>query len=206
MPQGNAGGQFNCQYKINANYHGFNFKAGFANIDVATAVQRATTLASYLKALMPTDSEIFYASVSSNNTKRDGKYVPSALGAGSYGGGGGPPAPTHPDFDRACVEIRLESDDGFVIRKVCPIPDEVVTQSELVQAVAPVLVKPAVPPLAPDTGVTWYDKFNLLMQALVYYTHHIKSGAAPGGPFTYFDWTAAYVTKVGTKKGARIFN
>jgi len=206
MAAGAGGTLWRVNYKINANYRGFNQKFHFAGVDLPTAISRANLIGAYLRAIMPTDAEIFFATVSNDNTLRDGKYCPNAIGNGTYVPSGPNPPSTHPDLDRVCVQIRMESDGGVVPIKICPIPDEFVTASEVTELITAVTSKPNAAPAAAGSGANWAANFNLLMQAITYYSHHVKSGHAPGGAYTYFDWSAAFYVRVSTKKGAHIFN
>lgn len=203
MAAGVGGTLWQCSYKFNANKKSTSFKLFFASMALADAKIRAIAIADYMKVVMPADCEIRSAVLSNNNTKRDGKLVKAAAGAGTFVSPGVAPPPTAVNRDMDAVLFRLESDDGTVTPKFAPIPDEVVSGDEFVSPIVDVDPAPGVAPAAAGSGADWYANLTLLMKAIVFYSHHVKSGHAPGGDYTYYPWTACFVTRPGGKKGAR---
>ena len=204
MSAGVAGSLFQCSYKFNANVKSTSLKLYFAGTDLLTAKTKAVAISAYMKAIMPVDCHIVGCVLSNNNTKKDGKLVKAAVGPGSYVLPGTTPPPSGVNRDMDAVLMRFESDDGIVPLKFAPIPDNVVAGNILAAAVADCDPMPTVAPASAGTGADWYANFTLLMKAIGFYSHHVKSGHAPGGAYTYYPWTAAFVTGVSGKKGARL--
>lgn len=191
--------------KINTDDRGFNFKFHIAEATEANAIIAANDIAGRFKGLIPMDAEIFYGVLSKDNTFKDGLFLPSALGAGTYAGAD-VEVPTVYDNARTCVEIRMETTENQpVVRKFAPVPDDVIAGGLVTTGVAPVTGVQVAAPGAAAGGNHWLADFNLFMKSLMFYTHHVKSGHAPGGAYTYHQWKNSYVTRVGVKRGGRVF-
>lgn len=192
-------------YKINSESRSFNFKVHFAEIDEAAARDRADKIGKYLKYLMPTSCEMFFASVNKDNTAPDSRFIAGAVGPGLYGTLATPAVETDVDASQTALKIRFEHSEGGVLtRKLCPLPDTVVTGDKLttpvVGIVAPVVG--AIP--APGAGADWFAELTNFLKYLCVNTHHVKGGHAPGGNYTYFNWAAIIPTKIGKKKGGSV--
>lgn len=205
MATGSAGSLYHINFKINSARKGYNLKFHVANSNEAGAKTVAEDIAGRLKKLMPSDAEIFFCTISNDNTKRDSRFIRGALGAGGHVLPGVSPPPSTYDFPSTAILIRLEHEDGgSVTRKINPIPDDVLESEALLDSISDVVGIPATIG-AVGSGANWYENFNLLMKSIVKFTHHVKSGHAPGGEYTYFNWANAYVLRAGVKKGGRVF-
>ncbi len=154
---------------------------------------------------MPTSAEIFFATISKWDSKRDSRFLPNAVGPGTYVEDDGPPVVSDYDISRTSMLIRLEHDGGgSVTRKFCPVPDSIIFGGKSVDAIDPVIG--SAPPLdLPGAAADWVTEFKNFMQALIYSTTHIESGGAPGGPYTSRAYLNAYAIRTGVKRGGRVF-
>jgi len=204
---GTAGRLWSANFKINSNERGFNMKFYFAELDEATVKSNANDLAARIKALMPVDSEIFYATINNDNGVRDSRFLKDALGAGVYvTPGGGSPPPTKYDFSRTAFLFRMEhAMGGSVTRKFSCIPDEVVAGGVLTSALPFVATLPV--GSVPAAGAAdWVTEMLNFMKAIGNTTVALKSGHVPGGVYQYAAWTGAYGLRIGDKKGGRLFS
>ncbi len=193
-------------FKILTDEHRFNFKFHIAETDETTAMAVCVDLAARYKKLMPEGGSISYATLTRDNSKKDSRYVKDAIGPGEYVTAAGPPAvPAQYDYSKVCLLVRFEHEDGgSVSRKVNPIPDTKITDGGLIAAISAVVGLPATVPAV--GAADWETEFTNFMKAFVKGTHHVVSGHAPGGPYTYFPWKNAYVLRVGDKKGGRLIS
>lgn len=192
--------------KVNTPKRGLNMKFHMAEVTEATARTQAIALCARLKHLLPTDAEIFFATISKDDHKKDSRFVPEALGAGSHIVAGVSPPPSVYDFPTTSLMVRMEHADGSsVTRKIGPLPDDIVDDGEIILAVSNVTTVPVAAPAAWAGGDLWAATFNNFMKELMLFTHHVQSGHAPGGPYTYFAWTSMFALRIGQKKGGRVF-
>lgn len=193
--------------KINADTRSFNLKLHLVGTDpVGVLLPKCVALAGYLKKILPTDCEIFYATLNNNNSTRDSRFVRAAQGRGQYVLPGVDPPDSVFDFQRTHLLLRLENVEGQSMPlKVGPIPDNVLTDDQTVAAITDVVGTPAGPLGAIGSGADWYANFNLLMQAIVFHCKYVKTGHPPGGPFQYAAFSNAFVLRPSAKRGGRIF-
>jgi hypothetical protein len=203
---GVAGTLWDFNIKINSARKGFNCKFHFVAADYATVVPKAVDIAGRLLNVLPTDAEIFFATISNNNTRKDSRFIRAALGPGAHVlGGSSPPASTY-DMPQAQLLVRFEdSEGGQVPRKLGPVPDAYVSSEELTSAINDVVGVPTLPLAAIGSGADYFANFNLLMKSIVVHTAHVLTGHAPGGDFQWAPWLNAYVMRTCIKKGGRIF-
>lgn len=192
--------------KINTDTMGFNWKFHVAEKPEADAITSLGALTSLMKKMMPVNSEITYATVAKDNHAKDSRFSRAAIGVGAYGLDLTTPAGE--DYNRPddCLLIRFEHAGGSsVTRKLGPVPDSII-EGGAIAGTFPTDVTAAVvaAPAAWVTGDTYPVMVNKFMKAFMYYTHHLVSGHSPGGPYVYYGWTAAYVLRVGRKKGGRV--
>lgn len=201
---GVAGTLWHANLKINARSRGFQFKYHLCDMSEADARTKATDIAQRFRKLMPTDSNIFFATIGKDGRPKDSRFLPDAVGDGEYAPGGPPPVPAKMDYSKTAVLVRFEhADGGSVTRKINPIPDGIITAGDIVPAIVDVVGVPAAP--AAPGAADWETEFENLMKAFVLNTHHVYSNHAPGGAYQYTTWVNAYVLRVGDKKGGRDF-
>ena len=193
-------------FKINTEKRGLNFKFHMAEKTEAEARTGAEAIAARYKHLLPLDASIFFATLQKDDTKKDSRFLDGAVGDGSHV----EPEPAEPpsvyDFPTTSILVRFEHADGAsVTRKIGPVPDYVVADGSIVSSISNVTTFPVAAPAAFVAGDSYAVTFNALMKELLFYTHYVKSGHAPGGEYTYFPWTKAFVLRVGQKKGGRVF-
>lgn len=207
MAAGIAGELYALRIKVNSGERGFNQKYWLRGTDRAVILTKAVDLCGRLRVILPTDAEIFYATLSNDNHQRDSQYLKDAIGAGTYNDPGSPATPAKYDFPSTALEIRLENDNfTSVTRKINPIPDKVLVDATPQAAIVDVTAVPTPPLAAVGSGADWYANFTLFMAALVLNTIHVVAAHAPGGVFTYYNWQKCYVLRAGTKKGGRVFS
>lgn len=198
---------WHMNYKINTPVRGFNFKLHVPNLDEAAVLTISARIGQRLLYLMPSVCEIFYATITKDDTDQDSRRVPGALGGGLYGQTGSSPAATKPDNSRSAILCRFEhSAGGGVNMKFAPIPDTVVTDDSLTTIPTSVVGTPVGAIGAPGTGADFFAEFNLLMKDITQNCKAIKSGHPPGGAFKYANFVNAYYTRLSVKKGGRIFS
>lgn len=193
-------------YKINAGDNSFHWKSHMAEITEADARIRCTAIGGYLRNLMPTSCEITFASVNKDNHEPDSRYVSGGVGVGLYGTAAIPPVETEPDADLTCLKLRFESSSGQVVpRKLAPLPDGVVEGNRLTTAVAGITIPVGGAIGAPGAGADWFAELSNFLKYLGTNTHHVRTGHAPGGPYTYYTWAAIIPWRIGKKRGGRRF-
>lgn len=192
--------------KINTPQRGFQMKWHMAEVAESVARSNAIALCNRFKHLMPTDAEIFFATIAKDDNPRDSRFVPEALGAGSHITPGSTPPPSVYDYPTTSLLVRAEHAAGSsVTRKLGPLPDDIVTDGEVIAAITNVTTMPVAAPAAWASGDLWATTMNNFLKEIMLFTQHVKSGHAPGGPYTYFPWTAMFPLRVGEKKGGRVF-
>jgi hypothetical protein len=197
---------WHVNFKINHGRRGLNSKFHIAGGVEADVKVKAINIATRLRWIMPTSAEIAFASISKDNTKKDSRLIPGALGNGLSPEAAETPASSVPDLATTCLLIRMEHEDGGeVTRKIGPILDVFVEDAEAVAAITDVVGVPVADPAASAAGDTYQQRVNKLMQVLVRETAHVVSGHAPGGVYQTFAWQNAYFMRVGQKKGGRVF-
>lgn len=204
---GAAGTLFHAVFNINCANKGFNLKFHLVGADYAAVTPSALTLADCLLPVLPDSAQIFYARVSNDNTRRDSRFLPGALGNGTSQEGAGPPiVPDVCNRPEDSMLVRFENTEGdSVSRHFTSVPDRVIADAaQAGGAVANVVGMPAAVP-AVGALTAWNTNFNRLMQAIVKLTVFVKSGHAPGGAFQYALWENAYLLRTGAKKGGRVF-
>ena len=197
---------WHANFKINTDEGGYMFGFHQVGADEALVRTRFDDVASRLKKLMPKSADIFYASFSKLTAERDGRYLHLAKGPGEYVEVVGPPEVSDYDFPDTCINIRLETATGKIAtHKFCPVPDEIVTGGMVTASITPVIGMPAGAIGAPGSGADWFAEFTLLMEALTKYAVHIPSAWVPGGEDQSTVYANCFATRVGSKKGGRVF-
>lgn len=193
--------------KINTDERGFNFKFFINNATEATARGDAADIGKRYKAIMPPTGQVFYASLHRLGSERDSRYLHEAVGFGTYDPEETPTdLPSDYDFSRTAVGIRLETAEGdFVLRKVCPIPDEIIFGSTIIDQFNPITSPPADPATAPGAAVDWKTELENLVKKLMLKTVHIKTKKGPDGLPVVRSWQRGMLLRVGQKKGGRVF-
>lgn len=203
---GLVGSLWHANFKINCHNKGYQSKFPIVTADPDIAKASAISIATAYKRILPMDAEIFYATVSNYNTRRDSRFLRAALGAGLFIGLGVAPDPTTFDTSFASIKLRLETDTHTsVTRLINPVPDAVLTDEEIVPAITDVSATFAgVDPVEGD--LTLYAlQFENFMKILTKHCKHVYSGAVPGGAFTWSPYIAAMPVGVSKKKGSRAF-
>jgi hypothetical protein len=163
-------------------------------------------LGAHLKAMLTTDCEVFYATMSRDDHKRDSRYLPAAVGAGTLEPAAPPAAAGAYDEARTAMLFRLEDTDGSeVTMKHAPMPDSAVLGGAFVNAIAAVVGLPGALPADPAPGDTFAAIANNFFKTIVKGTHHVVGGHAPGGLYTFFNWINCYPMRIGKKRGGRAF-
>lgn len=195
-----------ANYKLNGPHRGFNLKFNLAEKTESEAKTIATDLGKKIRAILPGDCEIFYATISKTDTRRDSRYIPDCVGGGQSLISAGPDVPTECNHERDSLRVRFESAGPQPVTRLFPmIPDTEVEGQELANAITAVTEMPPSNPTVPVAFIDWAANFNTLLKTIVYSTHHVKTPATPGGVYTYYAWNAAYPGALSTKKGGRDF-
>lgn len=193
--------------KINTPDGGLNWSLHMAETAEASARSIAGDVCNRLRAIMPSVCEIFAATISKDNTKKDSRSLPEAIGPGLYGQGGvSPPASTYNRFDDSIL-VRLENDDGGQVAcKIAPVPDAIIVAGDIADPITNVSGIPVgVVPATAAQPVVYKTEFNNLMATIVKYCHHVSTkNHVPGGAYTYFPFKNAIVQRVAKKKGGRV--
>lgn len=194
-------------YDINADDRGFTTTFKVAEATEADAMLVGIDLGKRLLTLLPTDSEIFFAKLSRDDSARDALMIPEAMGPGTYQSAAGPPAVNPPyDAPQTCLVMRLEDSNNVPVPfKLAPIPDNVTTGGALSTKPDPVRGMPGALPADNDIADTYAQNLNKFMAAIVKQTHHIIGGHSPGAGYTYFPWKNCYMNRLGKKKGGHVF-
>lgn len=201
-PDGVAGTLFSLNLDINYPRGSTSLKLHLVGADYPAVITPAVKIATALRRIMPMDSEIFFASVNNDNSKRDSKFVPGCLGDGLFVGLGEEPTVCNQGYD--AVLVRTEnSDGGNVPLKIGPVPDEVLASGEFTLPLTAQAVTFA--GADPNTAAATDYALQLLelLQLITKYCYHIRTGHAPGGVFTGFAITAAYPLRAAKKKGRK---
>lgn len=206
VDQGLAGTLFRLNMKVNCQDRGFQTKLNLVGANYAAVITPALLIAAAYRKTLPSDAEIYYATISMDNTKRDSKYLPGALGQGGFVGAGVDPDPTLANAAWDAIKVRLENEDGGQMTvKIGPVPDAVIDGGGITDPIDAVTstFAGADPTLA--DGTVYKTAFTNLLKLITKYCFHVRSGHAPGGVFTYWALTAAYPLGVAKKKGGRVF-
>ncbi len=197
---------WHVNFKINTKQRGLNTKFHIAGGTETEVKAKANEIATRLRWIMPTDAEIFFATLSKDNHKKDSRFLKDALGAGLSPEAAETPADSVYDWPTTSLLVRMEHEDGSsVTRKLAPLVDVKIEEGALLAAVDPVIGMPGALPAATLAADTYAVKLNKLMQVLVLNTDHVVSGHAPGGDYVTFRWTSAFAIRIGQKKGGRVF-
>lgn len=207
LTDGDPGTLFHLNLKVNTWQRGFNFKFHLKGADYAAVMPGCIGIADRMKGIMPTDSEIFYAAVSMDNSNRESKFVRDALGDGKFAQTGDP-LPAKPfDNSRSGLLVRFEISDGLWVSRVFnPIPDEVMTDGDLVNAITDITAPVIAAPAAYAGADTYAQAWTKFLQAVMFWSVFVKAGHPPGGAYRSSPWSAAYVLRQGVKKGGRVFS
>lgn len=204
--RGAAGELFHLNLKINTNEKGFPLKFHLKGADYAAVVPNALLVAQYLRHTLPMDADIFYATVTRDNSARDSRLLRGAIGAGTFEEAAGPPiTPANYNRPEDASLVRFENTEGQNITYKIPcIPDIIVNDAALQGgAVADVVGMPGVL-AAPAAGLDWFLNFNLFMKSVVKYCIYVKSSHGPGAAFDFAQFENAYFLRTGVKKGGRV--
>lgn len=206
-PDGLPGSLWWAHFKVNCNNKGYQMKFPIVNADPVAAKASANSIAEAYKRILPGDGEIFYATVNNYNTARDSRFLRASLGAGRFITAAGPPAvPASFDTSFASIKLRLEdSNGGFVIRLINPIPDTVVTDEQVTNALTDVTATFAGADPVDGVLTDYVAQFLSFAQVLTKHSVHVLTGAVPGGAFKYWPLTGAYALGISKKKGSRAF-
>jgi hypothetical protein len=197
-------GLWKLNFKINTARRGFNMGFHIAEANEATAKTKANKLALHLLAVLPTDSEIVYATISKDDTKKDSRFLRDALGVGKAKDTG--PVDTEYDFARTGLLIRFEHAGGAAVpMKLAPLPDSVVTDGDIIDALDDVVDYVGALPADPTVFTVWKTNYASLVKVIILNTNFVKAGHPPGGEYTYFSWQSAFPLRIADKKGGRVF-
>lgn len=195
--------------KINGPVKGFNFKLWLQGKTAADAVLAGNDICSRIRYILPGDSEVFAATVSKDDSRKDSLFLETAPGPGLYNVASSGGSASSCDADETAIMVRFENADGTSdTKKFCPIADNIITKRAIITAFAlPVSwLKPVAAPAAPADISAWVTNFGGLMGAILYYASHVYSGHTSGGPYTYCNFLKAIPLRVGRKKGGRAFS
>lgn len=203
---GSGVGLWHINFKINTPDRGFQDKFHVAEMSQGAVLSIAADLALRIRYMMPPDSEIFYATISKDDHKKDSRFVRDALGVGLLQVTGTPAVDTTYDFARTAMLIRFEHAGGSSIsRKFAPIADEYTEEGDLTDPPDDIIGIPGALPAAPTVTTAFKTNLEGLMGAIMKQTHHVQSNHVPGGAYTYFAWENAFYLRVASKKGGRVF-
>ena len=192
--------------KINTDDRGFTESFYLADKTEADAKTGALDIAGRIKGVLPTDAEIFLATLSKDGPSRDGLFLHTALGAGTYGTLLAVPAPSFVDQARTHLYLRMENSlNQPVTRKMGPVPDLIVTAGDVTASIPSVVGAVLAAPAVDVATDVYADRFEKLIKSIMFYTCHLKAGHTPGGGYTYETWKNAHVVRVGQKKGGHVF-
>lgn len=206
-PDGLVGSLWHANFKVNCNNRGYQSKFAIVSADPAVAKASAISIASAYKRILPTDAEIFYATISNYSTKRDSRFLRDALGVGRFITAVGPPI-VDSAFDNSFVGIKLRlenSDGGSVTRCINPVPDAVLTDEAIVPTITDVVATYAAADPVDGVLSDYAAQFLSFMQVVTKHSVHVLTGAVPGGAFQYWPIVGAYPIGVSKKKGSRAF-
>lgn len=193
-------------YKINTDERGFNFSVHCVATLDSDARIKFNDLGARMKLLLPKSAEVFYASFTKWDSKRDGRFLADCVGPGSFVEDDGPPELSDYDFARTCINIRMENDNGGIATlKWAAVPDSIVYGGRVTDTIAPVIGVPAGAVPDPGAGADWFNEFTNFMAAIVKNFTHIESGGLPGADYVPRAYINAYAARVSQKKGGRVF-
>jgi hypothetical protein len=209
MAAGAVGNLWKLLFKLNVADVGFNESWHILGATSDEARTKATAIATARRRILPSDSEIYYATISNDDSKRDSKYVPSSLGAGLFALPIVAPAvvaaPSVVNDARTAIRIRFEHDGGGEdTRLLVGVGDTVVTSNDLVAP--PTDLTAVFAGADPDAGDLTVFKTQLenFIKIISKYAVHVVSGHAPGGAYTTNVYTSAFYRGIGKKKGGRV--
>lgn len=204
--QTGTGDLWYLRYNINTETRGFNLKFHIVGTDETAIMAHGSRIAGHIKSILPTDAEIFYACYGKVGAPRDAGFLEGAPGVGTYQIAGTPPVDSKYDYSKTAVLVRLENTVRRAVNlKFAPIPDDICTEGALGANVPAVKGTPTgAIPTTPTTD-NWYNRFNLFLQYIVQNTHYVQSKRNANGSYNYDNWKNAYVSRVGDKKGGRVF-
>lgn len=198
-------GLWKLNFKINTPTRGFNLGFHIAEKNEADAIAAGIKVAKHLKAILPTAAEIVFATVSKDGTKKDSRFIRDATGFGKFEVTG-PPTDTTYDFAQTALLVRFEHSDGAsVSMKFAPIPDQVITDGLVVDALDDVVSFVGAEPADPAVFTVWKDLYKSLVQVIILRTNFVKADHLPGKTYDYFSWQSAFALRVARKKGGRVF-
>lgn len=206
-PVGLVGSLWWAHFKVNCNNKGYQMKFPIVNADPLAAKASAVSIATAYKRIIPADAEIFYATVNNYNTARDSRFLRSALGPGRFATALGPPV-VDAAFDTSFASIKLRLEDtngGFVIRLINPVPDAVLTDEAVIPALTDVEATFAAADPVDGVLTDYAAQFLSFCQILTKHSVHVTTGAVPGGAFNFWPLQGAYPIGVSKKKGSRAF-
>ena len=202
----NAQGLWNLNFKFNTDQNSFNMKFHLAEKTEAQARAIGIDLSARLKCVMPQDCDIFDAIMSKENTVKDGRYIPEAIGPGLFISLLVPPKSTY-DFAKTALLVRFEHAGGSsVTTKFSMLPDEKVDEARLVLPITPTVGTPLALPAAPLAADPWELTFANLLAAITMQCQNVNANRVPAAPYTYFQYQNAYPIRIGAKKGGRVFS
>lgn len=197
---------WHLNYKINTDGPGLQIGFKVAEAVEADAKVVALKIGAHIKAMLTTDCEIFYATMSRDDHKRDSRYLPGACGVGTFEPADDPTPAGLYDEARTAMLFRLEDSDGNeVTMKHAPMPDSQVAGGKFANLITAVTGVPGALPADPAPGDAFAAIANNFFKTLVKGTHHVVGGHAPGGVYTYHSWLNCYAMRIGKKKGGRAF-
>lgn len=193
-------------FKINTDDGSVESTFWHAALTKANARIRATGVGTRILGLLPTDAEIFSATLHKEDGKRDGFLLPDCIGAGLYGTLLGTPAPTKMNQFRDSILIRRETGDGRVTSiNFAPYPDPIVTAGGVTAPPTSVIAGVPADPGPPDDTDVYAVRFTNFLTYLQWATNYVESGFKPGGTYKYDTWENLYAERTSTKKGGRVF-
>lgn len=195
---------WHLHFKINTDERSFQCGFHVAQSTQANAKAVGLKLATFIKALLTTDCEIFYASMSRDDHARDSRYLQAGIGIGTFEAAATPPGLVN--YSRDCQLFKLEDADGnAVTMKFAPMPDSQVVGGKFKVVPTAVVGTPVALPADPAPGDAYELIANGFYKAITFGTHHVKVGHAPGGVYSYQTWLNCYPLRIGSKKGGRVF-
>lgn len=206
-PDGLVGSLWHANFKVNCFNRGYQSKFAIVTADPEIAKASAISIATAFKRILPVAAEIFYATISNYNTKRDSRFLRGALGSGRFITAVGPPV-VESSFDNSWsgIKLRLEnSDGGAVTRIINPVPDAVMTDEDIVPTLTDVTATFAGADPADGDLTNYGDQFLSFAKVITKHSVHVMTGAVPGGAFQYWPIVGAYPVGVSKKKGSRAF-
>lgn len=197
-------GLWKLNFKINTEHRGFNLGFHIAEKNEADAKAAGIKIAKHLKGVLPTSAAIVFATVSKDNAVKDSRFIRDALGEGQFILAG--PVNTTYDFSQTSLLVRLEHAGGSLVpMKLGPLPDTVVTDEAIVDALDDVADFSGPEPADPAVFTVWADNYKSLMQVIIMRTAFVKADHLPGLAYTWFAWTSAFPIRIARKKGGRVF-